>query len=182
MPEKPKVYIQTFYGFDVFVNGQMIYFPSKKIQGTSSHPHQSKRRERVSERRWYIFYMNNLERRASAKRNVRVVYHRLTEDAGGIWMSRNADSQKEVYFPFITEWFECDLYEFVKGNEKLYDLLIQEHIWRNIRGPLPPVPYLDKIYARMNDNDKTRRKFTARNGLDEDQDTDADKENIGTDG
>ena len=30
MPEKPKVYIQTFYGFDVFVNGRVIYFPSKK--------------------------------------------------------------------------------------------------------------------------------------------------------
>ena len=30
VPEKPKVYIQTFSGFDVFVNGRVIYFPSKK--------------------------------------------------------------------------------------------------------------------------------------------------------
>ena len=38
------------------------------------------------------------------------------------------------------------------------------------------IPYLDKIYARMNDNDKTRRGNLQR-GMDwmKDQDTDADK-------
>ena len=40
------------------------------------------------------------------------------------------------------------------------------------------IPYLDTMYARMNDNDKTRREVYSEEWMDEDQDTDADKENI----
>ena len=61
MPEKPKVYIQTFYGFDVFVNGRVIYFPSKKSKELLAILI-NQRGGSVSLAQVYIFYMKTLRR------------------------------------------------------------------------------------------------------------------------
>ena len=128
MPEKPKVYIQTFYGFDVFVNGRVIYFPSKNPRNLG-YPYQSKRRKRVLAQVVHILYENLKE--STAKRNIRVVYHRprkTLEEHGCEEMLIH----KRGIFSIHTEWFECDLYEFVKGNETYKDSL-----YRNIYGGIP---------------------------------------------
>ena len=82
MPEKPKVYIQTFYGFDVFVNGRVIYFPSKKSKELLA------------------ILINQRGGSVSLAQVVHILYENLKEsqekyqsglspaakDAGGIWM------------------------------------------------------------------------------------------------
>lgn len=65
---------------------------------------------------------------------------------------------KRGIFSIHTEWFECDLYEFVKENETYMTAYtgtyMAEYPWASAT-----IPYLDKIYARMNDNDKTHREI-----------------------
>ena len=82
MPEKPKVYIQTFYGFDVFVNGRVIYFPSKKSKELLAILINQRGGSVSLAQVVHILYENLKE--STAKRNIRVVYHRLRKRRGDI--------------------------------------------------------------------------------------------------
>lgn len=153
MPEKLKVYIQTFYGFDVFVNGRVIYFPSKKSKELLAILVNQRGGSVSLAQVVHILYGNIKE--STAKKNIRVVYHRLRRTLEEYGCEEMLIHKRGI-FSVHTEWFECDLYEFVKGNETYMTAYtgtyMAEYPWASAT-----IPYLDKIYARMNDNDKTRR-------------------------
>lgn len=153
MPEKPKVYIQTFYGFDVFVNGRVIYFPSKKSKELLAILVNQRGGSVSLAQVVHILYENLKE--STAKRNIRVVYHRLRKTLEEYGCEEMLIHKRGI-FSIHTEWFECDLYEFVKGNEAYLTAYtgtyMAEYPWASAT-----IPYLDTMYARMNDNDKTRR-------------------------
>ena len=146
MPEKPKVYIQTFCGFDVFVTDKVIYFPSKKSKELLAIL-VSQRGGSVSLGQVVHILYENLQESA-AKRNIRVIYHRLhrtLEEYG----CEDMLIHKRGVFSVNTEWFECDLYEFMKGNEAYLAVYtgnyMTEYPWAS-----DTIPYLDTIYARSN--------------------------------
>ena len=83
MPEKPKVYIQTFYGFDVFVNGRVIYFPSKKSKELLAILVNQRGGSVSLAQVVHILYENLKE---SSQEKYQSGLSPAAKDAGGIWM------------------------------------------------------------------------------------------------
>ena len=115
MPETEDIFIQTFNGFDVWINGRAIYFSSNKAKellailvhkrgGSASLAHLA-----------YLLYEETPE--DTAKRNIRVVGHRLCRILKEHGCEELVIHRRGVYL-LNTELFTCDLYEFMKGDRK----------------------------------------------------------------
>ncbi|MCQ5140764.1 AfsR/SARP family transcriptional regulator [Enterocloster bolteae] len=151
MPETCKVFIQTFNGFDVFIDDKMIYFPSKKSKELLAILI-DKKGGSVSLRQIVdILYNDRTDN--IAKKNVRVIYYRLRKILEEYGCQDMLIHKRGVY-SIKTDWFECDLYEFMKGNKKYLSAYtgkyMSEYPWAS-----GTVPYLDVIYT--NGYDKFRR-------------------------
>lgn len=151
MPEKHKIFIQTFCGFDVFIDNKVIYFPSKKSKELLAILVDKKGGSVSLSQIVYLLYKNTSE--DTAKKNVRVIYYRLRKVLEEYGCEDMLIHRRGVY-SIKPERFECDLYEFMKGNEKYLSAYtgkyMSEYSWASYT-----IPYLDVIYA--NGNDKIRR-------------------------
>ena len=69
------IFIQTFCGFDVFINNQMIYFPSKKAKELLAILVDKRGGSVTISQLAYMLYEEVPE--ITAKKNIRVLAHRL---------------------------------------------------------------------------------------------------------
>ena len=73
--ENVNIFIKTFDGFDVYVNGKMLYFPSSKAKEMLAIMVEKRGSSVSLSQMTYLLYENIEER--TAKNNLRVVYYRL---------------------------------------------------------------------------------------------------------
>lgn len=144
--ENQGVFIKTFDGFDVFVDGEMVYFSSNNAkemlavmigkQGSSVS---------LSVMAHLLYEDMDVE---VAKRNLRVIYHRLRR----ILMEYGIEQilmKKRGSYAVDTERFTCDLYEFKKGNPEYNTSFsgsyMPEYSWAE-----DMLPYLRNLYRKYN--------------------------------
>ena len=70
-----RVYVKTFDGFDVYVDGRIVYFPSGKAKEMLAVLVEKKGSSVSLAQMAYLLYENSEETRA--RNTLRVVYHRL---------------------------------------------------------------------------------------------------------
>lgn len=128
--ENVNIFIKTFDGFDVYVNGKMLYFPSSKAKEMLAIMVEKRGSSVSLSQMTYLLYENIEER--TAKNNLRVVYYRLRMNLMEHGIERILIKKRGSY-AVDTEQFICDFYEFIKGNPD-YITLFQEVICLNTRG------------------------------------------------
>lgn len=128
--ENVNIFIKTFDGFDVYVNGKMLYFPSSKAKEMLAIMVEKRGSSVSLSQMTYLLYENIEER--TAKNNLRVVYYRLRMNL----MEHGIEQiliKKRGSYAVDTELFICDFYEFIKGNSD-YITLFQGVICLNMHG------------------------------------------------
>ena len=136
------IFNQTFCGFDVFINSQMIYFSSKKSKELLAIL-VDRRGGSVSISQLACMLYKNIPER-TAKKNIRVLVHRLRKVLKAYDCEELLIHQRGVY-SINTRLFKCDLYEFLNGN-KVYmtaytGKYMEEYPWAS-----ETVPYLNLLY------------------------------------
>lgn len=144
------IFIQTFSGFDVFINDQIIYFPSKKSKELLAIL-VDKRGGSVSiSQLAYMLYENISEE--TAKKNIRVIAHRLRKTLEERGCEKLLIHKRGIY-SINTGLFTCDLYEVLSGNREHMTTYtgsyMAEYPWAS-----ETVPYLNVIYANYYENYK----------------------------
>lgn len=144
MPETEDIFIQTFNGFDVWINGRAIYFSSNKAKELLAILVHKRRGSASLAHLAYLLYEETPE--DTAKRNIRVVGHRLCRILKEHGCEELVIHRRGVYL-LNTELFTCDLYEFMKGDRKYLSAYtgsyMPEYPWAS-----DTVPYLDVIYGK----------------------------------
>ena len=124
------IFIKTFDGFDVYVNGKMVYFPSSKAKEMLAIMVEKRGSSVSLSQMTYLLYENIKE--STAKNNLRVVFYRLRGS-----------------YAVDTEQFVCDFYEFIKGNPEFISLFsgsyMPEYFWAE-----DMLPYLKNLYRKYN--------------------------------
>lgn len=140
----PKIFIKTFGGFDVFVNGSQIHFSSEKAKEMLAIL-VDKRGSSVSlSQMAWLLYENSSEQ--AAKNNLRVIYYRLKkilEDSGisSILIKRRGS------YAVDASSFICDVYEFIEGNPAYVHLFLGNYMPGYEWGK-EVVPYLNNLYCQ----------------------------------
>ena len=70
-----KIFVKTFDGFDVYVNGRLIYFPSSKAKEMLAVLVEKRGSSVSLSQMTYLLYESIEEK--TAKNNLRVIYYRL---------------------------------------------------------------------------------------------------------
>ena len=139
-----RIYIKTFDGFDVYVDGKIVYFPSGKAKEMLAVMVEKKGSSVSLAQMAYLLYENSEE--ATARNTLRVVYHRLhktLEDYG----IEDIVIKRRGSYAVDTDRFVCDFYEFMKGrpsyNNAYSGTYMPEYPWAGNM-----IPYLDNLYRR----------------------------------
>lgn len=110
---KENIFIKTFGGFDIYINGEMVHFTSSKAKELLAYVVE-KRGSSVSVAQLaFILYENTEEKKA--KSNVRVIYYRLHELLVKYGLE-DIIIRGRGCLAVNTDCFSCDLYEFIEGN------------------------------------------------------------------
>ena len=141
-----RIFVKTFDGFDVYVNGKLIYFPSSKAKEMLAVLVEKRGSSVSLSQMTYLLYENIEER--TAKNNLRVVYYRLRMNI----MEHGIEQiliKKRGSYAVDTELFICDFYEFIKGNSDYITLFsgsyMPEYAWAE-----DMLPYLRNLYRKYN--------------------------------
>lgn len=144
--EKANIFIKTFDGFDVYVNGKMLYFPSSKAKEMLAIMVEKRGSSVSLSQMTYLLYENIEE--SIAKNNLRVVYHRLRVSLMEYGIEQILIKKRGSY-AVDTELFACDFYEFIKGNPEYITLFsgsyMPEYTWAE-----DMLPYLRNLYRKYN--------------------------------
>lgn len=144
--ESAKIFIKTFDGFDVYVNGKMIYFPSSKAKEMLAVMVEKRGSSVSLSQMTYLLYENIEE--STAKNNLRVIYHRLRQSMAEYGVDQILIKKRGSY-AVDTELFVCDFYEFIKGNPEYITLFsgsyLPEYSWAE-----DMLPYLRNLYRKYN--------------------------------
>lgn len=113
MSADSRIFIQTFSGFDLFVDNQVVYFSSKKSKELLALLVSKRGGSVPLSEIAYILYSDTPER--TAKNNIRVIGYRLRQilrehGCEGLLIHRPG------VYSVNTELFTCDYYEFMKEN------------------------------------------------------------------
>lgn len=132
MSADSRIFIQTFSGFDLFVDNQVVYFSSKKSKELLALLVSKRGGSVPLSEIAYILYSDTPER--TAKNNIRVIGYRLRQilrehGCEGLLIHRPG------VYSVNTELFTCDYYEFMKETGCTL-LPIRENTCRNICGHL----------------------------------------------
>ncbi|MDO5416760.1 MAG: hypothetical protein Q4F29_06135 [Lachnospiraceae bacterium] len=141
---KNGIFIKTFGGFDVFVNGRLIYFSSSKAKEMLAVMVEKGGSSVSLSQMTYLLYEDIPEE--TAKNSLRVIYHRLKntleENGAGQILIKERGS-----YAVDREQFTCDLYGFINGNPDdictFSGSFMPDYIWAE--GTLP---YLKKLYQK----------------------------------
>ena len=108
--ERKRVYVKTFSGFDVYVNGQTVYFPSAKAKEMLAVLVEKQGSSVSLAQMTYLLYEDSDE--AKAKSTLRVIYLRLrrTLEEYGI---ENMVIKRRGSWAIAPDTFTCDFYEFI---------------------------------------------------------------------
>lgn len=136
------IFIQTFSGFDMFVDNQVVYFSSKKSKELLALLVSKRGGSVPLSEIAYILYSDTPER--TAKSNIRVIGHRLRQilrehGCEGLLIHRPG------VYSVNTGLFTCDYYEFMKENRTYITAYtgkyMPEYPWAS-----EAVPYLNVVY------------------------------------
>ena len=124
------IFIKTFDGFDVYVNGKWFIFPAAKrkrcLQLWSKNAEAAFSLSQMT----YLLYENIKE--STAKNNLRVVFYRLRMSLMEYGIEQILIKKRGSY-AVDTEQFVCDFYEFIKGNPEFISLFsgsyMPEYFW-----------------------------------------------------
>ncbi|MGP8313504.1 hypothetical protein ACG0Z4_21835 [Enterocloster aldenensis] len=140
------IFIQTFSGFDLFVDNQVVYFSSKKSKELLALLVSKRGGSVPLSEIAYILYSNTPER--TAKNNIRVIGYRLRQILREYGCEGLLVHRPGVYSVNI-ELFICDYYEFMKENRTYITAYtgkyMPEYLWAS-----EVVPYLNAIYNLYN--------------------------------
>lgn len=141
------IFIQTFSGFDLFVDNQVVYFFSKKSKELLALLVSKRGGSVPLSEIAYILYSNTPER--TAKNNIRVIGYRLRQILREYGCEGLLVHRPGVY-SVNTELFICDYYEFMKENRTYITAYtgkyMPEYLWAS-----EAVPYLNAIYNSYNE-------------------------------
>ena len=141
------IFIQTFSGFDLFVDNQVVYFSSKKSKELLALLVSKRGGSVPLSEIAYILYSNTPER--TAKNNIRVIGYRLCQILREYGCEGLLVHRPGVY-SVNTELFICDYYEFMKENRTYITAYtgkyMPEYLWAS-----EAVPYLNAIYNSYNE-------------------------------
>ena len=141
------IFIQTFSGFDMFVDNQVVYFSSKKSKELLALLVSKRGGSVPLSEIAYILYSNTPER--TAKNNIRVIGYRLRQILREYGCEGLLVHRPGVY-SVNTELFICDYYEFMKENRTYITAYtgkyMPEYLWAS-----EAVPYLNAIYNSYNE-------------------------------
>lgn len=144
--ENANIFIKTFDGFDVYVNGKIIYFPSSKAKEMLAVMVEKRGSSVSLSQMTYLLYENIDE--SIAKNNLRVIYYRLRTSLAEYGIERILIKKRGSY-AVDTELFVCDFYEFIKGNPEYVTLFsggyMSEYSWAE-----DMLPYLRNLYRKYN--------------------------------
>lgn len=139
-----RVYVKTFDGFDVYVDGRIVYFPSGKAKEMLAVLVEKKGSSVSLAQMTYLLYENSEETRA--RNTLRVVYHRLHRTLVEYEIADIVIKRRGSY-AVDTDRFICDFYEFIREQPAFLNAYsgtyMPEYPWaRNM------IPYLDNLYRR----------------------------------
>ena len=123
--EGQNIFIKTFGGFDVFVDGKQVHFSSEKAKEMLAVL-VDKRGSSVSlSQMAWLLYEQSPEQ--TAKNNLRVIYYRLKKilennGIGGMLIKKRGS------FAVDASSFICDVYEFVEGNPDYVPLFLGNYM------------------------------------------------------
>ena len=146
MSADSRIFIQTFSGFDLFVDNQVVYFSSKKSKELLALLVSKRGGSVPLSEIAYILYSDTPER--TAKNNIRVIGYRLRQilrehGCEGLLIHRPG------VYSVNTELFTCDYYEFMKENRMYITAYtgkyMPEYLWA-----FEAVPYLNVVYESYN--------------------------------
>ena len=141
------IFIQTFSGFDLFVDNQVVYFSSKKSKELLALLVSKRGGSVPLSEIAYILYSNTPER--TAKNNIRVIGYRLRQILREYGCEGLLVHRPGVY-SVNTELFICDYYEFMKENRTYITAYtgkyMPEYLWAS-----EAVPYLNALYNSYNE-------------------------------
>lgn len=144
--EKQDIFIKTFDGFDVFVNGKLVYFSSsnaKEMLAIMIGKHGSSVPLSVMAQLLY----EDIEEE-TAKKNLRVVYYRLCKTMTEYGIQQILLKRRGSY-AVDTKLFICDFYELKKGNPDYINSFsgsyMPEYSWAE-----DMLPYLENLYRKYN--------------------------------
>ena len=144
MIEKHKIFIQTFNGFDVFVDEERIYFSSRKSKELLAILVNKRGASVPLAELASLLYADRPEK--LSKSNLRVVSYRLRRILGEYGCENILVHRRGVY-AVDAGLFECDSYELLKGNGRFLTAYtgkyMPEYPWA-----ADTTPYLDVIYAK----------------------------------
>lgn len=144
--ENAGIFIKTFDGFDVYINGRMIYFPSSKAKEMLAVMVEKRGSSVSLSQMTYLLY-ENLEEK-TAKNNLRVIYYRLRKSLEEYGIEQVLIKKRGSY-AVDTEQFVCDFYEFIKGNPDYITSFsgsyMPEYSWAD-----DMMPYLKNLYRKYN--------------------------------
>lgn len=143
------IFIQTFCGFDVFIDNQLIYFPSKKSKELLAIL-VDKRGGSVSISQIAYMLFENIPEK-TAKKNIRVIAHRLRKTLKEHGCEGLLIHKRGVY-AINTKLFTCDLYELLNGN-RTYMAAYKGNYMAGYPWACEVVPYLNVIYANYSIKD-----------------------------
>ena len=142
--EGQNIFIKTFGGFDVFVDGKQVHFSSEKAKEMLAVL-VDKRGSSVSlSQMAWLLYEQSPEQ--TAKNNLRVIYYRLKKilennGIGGMLIKMRRS------FAVDASSFICDVYEFVEGNPDYVPLFLGNYMSGYEWGQ-EVVPYLNNLYCQ----------------------------------
>ena len=140
------IFIKTFDGFDVYVDGKMVYFPSSKAKEMLAIMVEKRGSSVSLSQMTYLLYENVKE--STAKNNLRVVFYRLRMSLMEYGIEQILIKKRGSY-AVDTGQFVCDFYEFIKGNPEFISLFsgsyMPEYFWAE-----DMLPYLKNLYRKYN--------------------------------
>ena len=146
MSADSRIFIQTFSGFDLFVDNQVVYFSSKKSKELLALLVSKRGGSVPLSEIEYILYSDTPER--TSKNNIRVIGYRLRQilrehGCEGLLIHRPG------VYSVNTELFTCDYYEFMKENRMYITAYtgkyMPEYLWAS-----EAVQYLNVVYESYN--------------------------------
>lgn len=144
MTEKQNIFIQTFNGFDVFVDKERIYFSCRKAKALMAILVNKRGASVPLAELASLLYEDKPEK--LSKSNIRVVNYRLRRILREYGCENLLVHRRGVYAVDV-RLFECDSYELLKGNGKFLTAYtgkyMPEYPWA-----ADTIPYLDAIYAK----------------------------------
>ena len=140
------IFIQTFSGFDMFVDNQVVYFSSKKSKELLALLVSKRGCSVPLSEIAYTLYSDTPER--TAKNNIRVIGYRLRQI-----LREHGCEELLIHRPGVysvnTGLFTCDYYEFMKENRTYITAYtgkyMPEYWWAS-----GVVPYLNVVYELYN--------------------------------